>query len=224
MFQRIIDFLVVTDVESGSYYPSMAGKIALFALIVLLFIAMFAYGGSGKHKANAKQLAFSAVAVALSVIASLFTVFNLPFGGSVTLFRMFFICLIGYLYGTRSGILAGIACGFLDLILKPYVVHPVQLLFDYPIAFGCLGLSGIFAKSKFGLFKGYIIGVAGRYICHVLTGTIFFSIYAGNHHPMIYSIGYNATYIVPEAVVTLIILALPPVRSALVEIKRQVAE
>jgi thiamine transporter len=224
MFQSIFNFLVVTDVESGSYYPTTAGNVALFVVIALLFIAMFAFGGSGKRKANAKQLAFSAVAVALSVIASIFTVFNLPFGGSITLFRMFFICLIGYLYGTRSGILAGIACGFLDLILKPYVVHPVQLLIDYPIAFGCLGLSGIFAKSKFGLFKGYIMGVFGRYICHVLSGVIFFSIYAGNQQPMIYSLGYNATYIVPEAAVTLIILALPPVQAALIEIKRQVAE
>lgn len=224
MFQSIINFLVAADTETGSYYPTTAGNVALFLLIALLFVAMFAFGGSGKRKAGAKQLTFSAVAVALSVIASIFTVFNLPFGGSITLFRMFFICLIGYLYGTRSGILAGIACGFLDLILKPYVVHPVQLLMDYPIAFGCLGLSGIFAKSKLGLVKGYITGVAGRYICHVLSGAIFFSLYAGNQHPMIYSLGYNATYIVPEAVVTLILLALPPVQAALTEIKRQVVE
>ncbi len=224
MFQSIFNFLVVTDAESGSYSPTTAGNVALFLLVALLFIAMFAFGGSGKRKASAKRLAFSAVAVALSVIASIFTVFNLPFGGSITLFRMLFICLIGYLYGTRSGILAGIACGLMDLILKPYVVHPVQLMIDYPIAFGCLGLSGIFAKSKFGLIKGYILGVAGRYICHVLSGIIFFSMYAGNQHPMIYSLGYNATYIVPEAVVTLIILAFPSVQVALTEVKRQVAE
>jgi thiamine transporter len=224
MFQSIFNFFVATDVEYGSYYPTTAGNVALFILIALLFLALFAFGGSGKRKADAKQLAFSAVAVALSVIASIFTVFNLPFGGSITLFRMFFICFIGYLYGTRSGILTGIACGFLDLILKPYVVHPVQLLIDYPIAFGLLGMSGIFAKSKYGLVKGYILGVAGRYICHVLSGVIFFSMYAGSQNPMIYSLGYNATYIVPEAVVTLLILAFPPVWLALAMVKRQVAE
>ncbi len=224
MFQSIFNFLVVTDAESGSYTPTTAGNIALFLLVALLFIAMFAFGGGGKRKANVKQLTFSAVAVALSVITSVFTVFNLPFGGSITLFRMLFICLIGYLYGTRSGILAGIACGFLDLILKPYVVHPVQLLIDYPIAFGCLGLSGIFSKARFGLVKGYIVGVVGRYLCHVLTGIIFFYMYAGNQHPAIYSLVYNASYIGPEAIVTLIILALPPVQAALSEVRRQVAE
>lgn len=224
MFQSIFNFLVVTDAESGSYYPTTAGNIALFVVVALLFLAMFAYGGSGKKKVNAKQLAFSAVAVALSVIASMFTVFNLPFGGSITLFRMFFICYIGYLYGTRSGILTGIACGFLDLILKPYVVHPVQLLIDYPLAFGCLGLSGALMKSKFGLVKGYVLGVAGRYLCHVLSGVIFFGMYAGTQNPIIYSIIYNATYIVPEAVVTIILVALPPVQGALNVIKRQVTE
>jgi thiamine transporter len=224
MFQKVFDFFVATDVEYGSYYPTTAGNVALFILIALLFLAMFAFSGSNKRKANVKQLVFSAVAVALSVITSVFTVFNLPFGGSITLFRMFFICLIGYLYGTRSGILTGIACGFLDLILKPYVVHPVQLLIDYPIAFGCLGLSGVFAKSKLGLVKGYLLGVAGRYICHVLSGVIFFSMYAGSQNPMIYSLGYNATYIVPEAVVTVILLVLPPVAAALGYVKRQVTE
>ncbi|MDF2484018.1 MAG: putative rane protein [Herbinix sp.] len=224
MFKKIFDLLVVTDVEAGSYYPTVAGNIALFVVIALLFLAMFVFSGSGKKKVNAKQLAFSAVAVALSVVTSMFAVFSLPFGGSITLFRMFFICLIGYFYGTRAGILTGIACGFLDLILKPYVVHPVQLLIDYPLAFGCLGLSGVFAKSKLGLIKGYILGVAGRYICHVLSGVIFFAMYAGGKNPMIYSLGYNATYIVPEAVVTLILLMLPPVIAAINMVKRQVTE
>lgn len=219
MFQRVFDFLVITDAESGSYYPTVAGNIALFVVIALLFLAMFAFSGTNK-KIGAKQLAFSAIAVALSVITSIFTVFNFPFGGSITLFRMFFICFIGYLYGTRSGILAGIACGLLDLILKPYVVHPVQLLIDYPIAFGCLGLSGVFAKSKLGVVKGYILGVFGRYICHVLSGVIFFSMYAGTQNPTVYSLIYNSSYILPEAALTVIILLLPPIQQALSQVKR----
>ncbi len=221
MFQKVFDILVVTDAESGSYSPTTAGNLTLFFVIALLFLAMFIFSGSGKKKLDAKQLAFAAVAVALSVITSVFTVINFPFGGSITLFRMFFICYIGYLYGTRTGVLTGIACGLLDLILKPYVVHPVQLLLDYPIAFGCLGLSGVFAKSKLGIIKGYILGVAGRYLCHVLTGVIFFSIYAGSQNPWIYSLGYNASYIAPEAVVTLVLLFVPPVQAALNQVKRQ---
>lgn len=224
MFQNVFDFFVVKDAEYGSYYPTTAGNIALFAVIGLLFLAMLVFGGSGKRKVNAKQLAFSAVAITLAVVTSIYTVFELPFGGSITLFRMFFICLIGYLYGPKVGVMTGIATGLLDLILKPYVVHPVQLFLDYPIAFGCLGLSGVFSKTKFGIIKGYILGVFGRYVCHVLTGVIFFSMYAGSQNPFIYSLSYNATYIVPEAIATILLLCIPAIQSALLEVRRMALE
>jgi thiamine transporter len=226
MFQKLFDFFVVTINDSGdmSYYPTTAGNIALFVTIMLIFIAMLVISGSGKKKVNAKQLAFSAVAMTLAVVTSIYTLVELPFGGSITLFRMFFLCLIGYLYGPKVGILTGIAYGFLDLILKPYVVHPVQLLLDYPIAFGCLGLSGLFSKSKYGIIKGYILGVFGRYLCHVITGVIFFYMYAGTQNPLVYSLGYNATYIVPEAIVTILLLLIPPVQNALKEVKRMTVE
>jgi thiamine transporter len=104
------------------------------------------------------------------------------------------------------------------------VVHPVQLFLDYPIAFGCLGLSGVFSKSKYGIIKGYLLGVFGRYVCHILTGVIFFYMYAGEQTPLIYSIIYNGSYIVPEAAVTIIILCIPVVRNALGEVKRMAVE
>lgn len=225
MFQKIFDFFVVTVNDSGyiSYAPTTAGNIALAAVIALLFGAMLIFSGS-KKKINAKQLAFSAVAMTLTFVTSIYTLVELPFGGSITLFRMFFICLIGYLYGPKVGVLTGVAYGFLDLLLKPYVVHPVQLFLDYPIAFGCLGLSGIFSKSKYGILKGYILGVFGRYVCHVITGVIFFYMYAGTQNPLVYSLGYNATYIVPEAVATVVLLFIPAIRNALAEVKRMAIE
>lgn len=226
MFQKVFDFLVTTVNESGdiSYYPTAAGNVALVLVVILLFIAMLVVSGTRNKKVNAKQLAFSAVAITLAVVTSLFTVVQFPFGGSITLFRMFFICLIGYLYGPKIGFLTGVAYGFLDLTLEPYVVHPVQLLLDYPIAFGCLGLSGFFAKSKFGLVKGYAFGVLGRYLCHVISGIIFFSIYAGSHNPIAYSLVYNASYIVPEAILTIILLLIPVVQKGLNEVKRMTTE
>lgn len=228
MFQKVLEFLTTKEVYSEVevyYKPTLAGNIALFLIIVVLFIAMAAFTGS-KKKIQVKQLAFSAMAVTLAVVTSTFMKFaQLPYGGSITFFSMLFICIIGYLYGTKAGIITGIAYGFLNLILGPTILHPIQLLLDYPIAFGCLGLAGVFSKSKFGLLKGYILGVFGRYICHVLTGYIFFSMYAPEGmHPMIYSMGYNATYIVPEAIATILILLIPAVQNGLKEVKRMAVE
>ena len=227
MFQKVLDFLVTKEVysEVETYYtPTMAGNIVLFLVIVLLFIAMAAFTGRNK-KLQIKQLAFSAMAITLAVVTSFIKFAQLPYGGSITLFSMFFICLIGYLYGTKAGILAGIAYGFLNLILGPTILHPIQLLLDYPIAFGCLGLAGAFSNSKFGLIKGYLLGVFGRYVCHVLTGYIFFAMYAPEGmNPIIYSLGYNATYIVPEAIATIVLLLIPAVQNGLNEVKRMAVE
>jgi thiamine transporter len=226
MFQKLFDFFVLTVNDDGyiSYAPTTAGNIALFLLILLLFIGMAAFSGY-KRKTRIKQLAFSAMAVTLAVVTSLYPLFRLPFGGSVTLFSLFFICFIGYLYGTKAGIITGISYGFINLIINPYVIHPIQLLLDYPIAFAALGLAGIFAKSKYGIIKGYLIGVFGRYIAAVLSGYIFFGSYAWKGwNPLPYSFVYNIGYLGPEVAITLILLAIPPVRNALNQVKRMAVE
>lgn len=223
MFKRLYDLLIVTDLEGGSFYPTTLGNIILLIVICILFIALLAISGS-KKKVNAKQLAFSAVAMTMAVVTSIYTIYELPFGGSVTLFRMFFICFIGYLYGTKAGIITGVAYGILDFILKPYAITLVQPLLDYPIAFGCLGLAGVFSKSKYGIIKGYLLGVAGRYICHVLTGIIYFYESANGKNIVLYSLTYNASYIVPEAILTIIILSIPAVRQSLGVVKKMALE
>ncbi|MHB8128103.1 MAG: energy-coupled thiamine transporter ThiT [Mobilitalea sp.] len=227
MFQKVLDFLTTKEVysEVETYYtPTLAGNIVLFLVIVLVFLAMAAFTGTNK-KLQVKQLAFSAMAVTLAVVTSFIQFAKLPYGGSITLFSMLFICLIGYLYGTKAGILTGIAYGFLSLILGPTILHPIQLLLDYPIAFGCLGLTGIFSNSKFGMLKGYALGVFGRFVCHFLSGYFFFRMYTPEGmNPILYSLGYNATYIVPEAIATILILLIPAVQNGLKEVKRMTLE
>lgn len=221
MLGRIFDFLVYTEKgDEVSYYPTAAGNIVLFLVIVFIFTAMAVFCGY-KAKTRVKQLAFSAMAVTLAVVTSMFPLFKFPFGGSITLFSMFFICYIGYLYGTKAGILTGISYGFIQLLLEPYVIHPVQLFLDYPIAFGCLGLAGVFANKRYGILKGYMLGVFGRYICSVLSGCIFFSSYAPEGmNPVLYSLGYNVGYMGPEVVITVILIMIPQVSYAFLQIKK----
>ncbi|WP_075721511.1 energy-coupled thiamine transporter ThiT [Roseburia sp. 499] len=172
-------------------------------------------------KFSAKQLVFSAVALALATVTSLIKPFDLPMGGSVTLFSMLFIVLIGYWYGPYIGITAGIAYGLLQFVIEPYFYSIPQFFTDYPLAFGALGLSGFFSKKKNGLIKGYIAGVLGRYFFAFLSGLLFFASYAegsGMSAP-IYSLVYNGSYLLTEAVITIIIIALPPVTNALSKMK-----
>jgi len=81
---------------------------------------------------------------------------------------------------------------------------PTQILLDYPLAFGALGLAGAFKKQP---VIGVGIGILGRFICHFISGVIFFGQYAWEGWNVIaYSAAYNATYLVPEFIVSAIII------------------
>lgn len=169
------------------------------------------------------------MAIALAtVIATVIKLPSLPNGGSVTLFSMLIVCLVGYWYGPTTGLIAAFAYGILQFITGPYVVHPAQVLLDYPLAFGALGLSGFFYQKKHGLMIGYIVGVMGRFAMHMVSGLIFYTAYVdtleGNVAAIWASTVYNLSYILPEAILTLILLALPPVRNAFQNIKRMATE
>ena len=212
---------LVDEYGNATYNLTGLGYGALVALmLVLLILACFLTGDKAKLKT--KHLVFSAVAMALAMITSFLKLFEAPMGGSVTLFSMLFICCIGYWYGLRTGIMTGVAYGLLQLISDPYIISLPQMITDYILAFGALGLSGIFCNKKNGLVKGYIVGVLGRYLFAFLSGLIFFGMYAegsGMSAP-VYSLAYNGSYLGCEAAITLIVLAIPAVNKAFVRVKQ----
>lgn len=179
----------------------------------------------GGIRLTAKQLAFCAVAIALGTVLSNVKLYEFPFGGSITLLSMLFICLPGYWFGAEAGVVTGVAYGILQLVIDPYVIHPAQLLVDYPLAFGAFGLSGLFTDKKNGLLKGYIAGIIGRWFFATVSGWIFFAEYAWEGWaPLPYSMVYNGIYIFAEAAITLIILAIPQVKEAFRRVKKLALE
>ena len=160
--------------------------------------------------------------IALAMVTSYIKVWEMPMGGSVTLLSMLFICLIGYWFGAGYGILTGMGYGILQLVIDPYILSLPQVLFDYPLAFGALGLAGLFRNRKYGLQIGYIAGVLGRFVFSTLSGVFFFAAYAPEGmNPWVYSSLYQGSYLGAEGIVTLVIISLPPVMKALNTVKEQ---
>lgn len=212
--------LFVINNGDGSFGLATGGYVALAILIFLVLVAISTLGDH-KKTVSTKQLVFSAVAIALAFVTSNIKIWHMPMGGSITLFSMFFITLIGYWYGPAVGIMVGVAYGLLQLIIDPYIVSLPQILVDYPLAFGALGISGFFAEKKNGLIIGYIAGVLGRYFFAVLSGVIFFGMYAPeNMSPLVYSLAYNGAYLAAEAALTIVVLLVPAVRSGLAQVKK----
>ncbi|MBP3727726.1 MAG: energy-coupled thiamine transporter ThiT [Pseudobutyrivibrio sp.] len=169
---------------------------------------------------SAKKLAFCAMSMALAFVLSNIKVFKFPTGGSITLLSMLVACLPGFWFGPVVGIITGVAYGLLNLIVDPYILFPAQVIVDYILAFGALGLSGFFKNAKHGLIKGYIAAVLGRYVFAVISGWIFFGEWAWDGwNPFAYSLAYNAIYIFAEAAITIVILLLPPVKQVMNKLK-----
>lgn len=207
----------------GAYSLTTAGYVAVAVILVALIVvaALFAKREKKeKKKIGTKQLVVCAMAVALAMVTSMLKIYSFPFGGSVTLFSMLFICFVGYLYGPATGMLTGAAYGVLQLLIEPYIYFPLQVLVDYPLAFGALGLSGCFSKSKHGLVKGYLCGVLARYVFAVISGWLFFGEYAWDGWAALpYSLVYNGCYIFAEAALTVLILSIPAVSKAMKKVK-----
>ncbi len=169
-----------------------------------------------KKKNKTLMLAEGGMMIALAALLSYVKIYQAPNGGSVTAGSMIPILLFAIRWGILPGLAVGASYGLLDFVLKPYFVHPIQFLLDYPLAYGALGLAGlvyVFSHNKtqnqypvigFGVF----IAIIGRMAAHVISGVVYFSEYAGDQNPWIYSIGYNASYLIPELVISAVVLIL----------------
>ena len=169
-----------------------------------------------------KNLAFCGLLIALATVTSFIKIFSFPFGGSVTLLSMLFVVLAGYFYGPKLGILTAIVYGLVQLVIDPQIYYPMQVVMDYVLAFGALGLGSFLWKKKYGLITGYLVGVTGRYLFSALSGYIFFAEYAWEGwSPILYTLAYNGAYIYAETAITLVLLLLPPVKKAIMKVKRE---
>jgi thiamine transporter len=152
-----------------------------------------------------KIFAETIVFIALSAALNSIKLYQLPYGGSITLAGMVPILWLSLRRGPVIGTYAGIVLGLVVMIIEPYLYNPVQILLDYPIAFGALGLAGLFKKHP---ILGVGAGMLGRFISHFISGVFFFYMYAGywNMDPITYSIAYNGSYLLPEFIVSAVII------------------
>ena len=219
-------FAVYNEAD-GVYNITQAGYGLMVAiLIAVLLLACYVLKPDQKNVLGTRRLVFSAMSIALATVTSMIELFHAPMGGSITLFSMLFVALIGYWYGLGTGIFAGIAYGLIQLMIDPYIVSVPQMLVDYIFAFGALGLSGVFSRAKHGLIKGYILAILGRYFFACLSDVIFFGSYGNDYgmSPLAYSMAYNGFYIFIEGGITIAVLCIPAVSKAMTRVKNFATE
>lgn len=222
----MLNFLVSYSAEDKAYSLTKGGFITLaVSLVLILIVAAFFFNRDKSVKMGSKQLVFSGVAIALGFATSYVKIISMPYGGSVTLLSMLFICLVGYFYGPRLGLMAALSFGILQLLQDggSYILDPFQVCCDYFFSFMALGLSGFFSHRKNGLVTGYIVGILARGVFLTIGGYIYWMSYMPEDFPKIlsglYPIIYNYSYILAEGVLTVIIISIPAVKNAIKRIK-----
>lgn len=192
--------------------PSAA--LCLFALFFLL-VALLKIK---QVRLSVSMAASSGLMLAMAVILTAFPFYRMPNGGSVTLGGMLPLFFISFAYGPEVGMLAGFAYSLMNLVMAPYILHPVQVLFDYPLPFMALGLEGCFPRHH---MAGITAAVAVRLFFHFLSGVVFFGSYApAGTSIYLYSFVTNLTYLLPNLVICLVFYRLLPVERFLSLMKR----
>ncbi len=176
-----------------------------------------------KNREMILTVATGGICLALSYVLSLITIFKMPQGGSVTPASMLPIIFFCLCFGAKSGFVVTFAYSLLQLIGGDFY-SPLQVIIDYPLAFTLIGVAGFFAASskkrlqvrnpikRLKLVPFWRIGAAVffafllRLACHVISGVVFFSEYARDQNPWVYSILYNGTFLLVEAAITVVIL------------------
>lgn len=182
------------------------------ALVVIVIIALAFILDKNDNPIDTKCLAFAGITVAMSFGLSYIKIWEMPQGGSITLFSLLPIMIFSFIYGTKKGVFICFIYGVLQAIQDPWIIHPAQFLLDYPVAFSAIGLSGAFANLKcfektpqVSFLIGGIAASTLRFISHVLSGVFAFaSTYAGDVDSWLYSLGYNSFVFVDIAIVLVI--------------------
>ncbi|MBO5166600.1 MAG: energy-coupled thiamine transporter ThiT [Lachnospiraceae bacterium] len=205
--------------EDGSFALGTAGYYALVAvlLVALILCAIIVDRKQKNTKFSAKRLAVCGVCLALGFVLS-YIKFEMPYGGSVTAFSMLCICIIGYFYGIKAGLLSAVAYSILQFFQSggSYMLSPFQVCCDYFFAFTALGITGFFYKKENKFVLGYLLSIFVRGLFHTIGGYLYWMDYMPENFPqsiaVLYPIVYNYSYILLEGIITVVVLQIPAVK------------
>ena len=211
-------FSKLASLEGIELYMLLGGLVVLG----LLIWAVASYAKRAKAQAAAPEaagkpsrtqmLVYGALSITLAFVLSYFKLFTLPYEGSITLLSMLPIFVYAAYFGPVYGFTAAFAFALLQVIQGAYIIHPVQFILDYFVAFTLLGLASFFPKN---LPLGSAVGGFARMIASTVSGAVFFASYAADYgfsNVWAYSLVYNFFSIGVDTLLCVVVAAMPPVQ------------
>ena len=168
-----------------------------------------------KTYSKTRILVECALMIAVGTVLSNIRIFTMPNGGSVTLLSMLPFVLVSFRHGVKWGLFTGFVNSLLQMLLG-FWAPPVptflyflgEVLLDYVLAFMALGLAELFARPFSNRAVGIAVGtfMAGflRFMCSFLSGVLVWGNLNEGLSAWVYSLTYNASYMLPETLITLV--------------------
>ena len=148
----------------------------------------------------------------MSFALSYLRIVKMPQGGSITVASLLPLMIYSCMFGARKGMFAGMIYGLLQALQDFYLIHPAQFLLDYPVAFACIGVAGIFTRvasldklPQLQFALGAIVAGLARFLMHFLSGVFAFGSFAGDQNPYLYSLAYQAGYVLPDVAIVIVV-------------------
>lgn len=159
-------------------------------------------------QSKTRMIAEAGVAIAIAQVLSFITLFHMPQGGSIKAASLVPLMIFAYRWGGTRGIWAGVVYGVLHFLLGfKSSIHYLSIILDYLVAYGAIGVCGYFKDNLTGLVSGSIVAIALRWFASVTSGAVVFASYAPQgQNPWIYSMIYNASYMVPDGILNIVVL------------------
>lgn len=166
-----------------------------------------------KTYSKTRVLVECALMIAIGTVLANIKIYTLPNGGSVTLFSMLPFVLVSFRHGVKWGLFTGFVNSLLQMLLgfwappsPTFWAFAGMILLDYVIAFTALGLACVFAKPFSNRTVGVGVGTAAvciiRFLCSFLSGVLIWGNLSEGLPAWTYSLGYNASYMLPETILT----------------------
>lgn len=178
----------------------------------------------------------------LFILLSAVKVVVLPQGGAVTYLSLLFLWLVTYFFGFRYGLICSVLFGFARLgvnyLTAEYInYHPMAILLEYPLGYGVFCLGGLIEEPEknvvnlsrlrkgpetepFKLKMGYVIGIMGQFILYVISAVCFYPPdREGFLSNLLFCIVYDASYLMIEGIITVLVLCIPPVYETIFYLK-----
>ena len=175
-----------------------------------------------KTYSKTRTLVECALMIALGTVLANIKIYELPNGGSITLFSMVPFILVSFRHGVKWGLFTGFVNSLLQMLLGFYAppapgLLPLvgMILLDYVLAFGVMGIAGLGRGKPHGIFWGSVLGGAARFVVHYISGITIYKILAPTEifgtvfdNPALYSLIYNGSYVVIDLVLCLVIFGI----------------